>query len=177
MSRIRIIPTLSVVLAFLLPAACQPAGQDSTTSRSGSADSAAVRVREAVAAFTEAMNGEEPDSILSFYAGTEEFVYVGCTDPIFGWEAFSARVGAYYATRPDLVVEREILRVQVASPSMAVVTLRGSSSEADHLFWTQVLRRNENGRWLIVHEHESWPGCPDPPALHPTGTPPDPGRG
>jgi ketosteroid isomerase-like protein len=177
MSPIRIIPTLSVVLAFLPPAACQPAEQESTTPRSASGDSVEVRVREAVSAFTEAMNGEEPDSILSFYAGTEAFVYVGCTDPIFGWEAFSARVGAYYASRPDLVFEREILEVQVASPTMAVVTLRGSSSEADHLFWTQVLRRNEYGRWLIVHEHESWPGCPDPPALHPTGNPPGPGRG
>jgi hypothetical protein len=86
-----------------------------------------------------------------------------------GFETFAERVTPYYRTNTEITFQQEILRIQILSPTSAVVTLKGSSTGAEHLFWTEVLVREADGRWLIAHEHESWPDCPAPPPLHPTG--------
>jgi hypothetical protein len=88
---------------------------------------------------------------------------------MFGWDFFSTLVAPYYRAATDVTFQREILQIQLVGTDVAVVTLRGSSSEAPALFWTQVLVREEGGAWLIAHEHESWPGCDEPAPLHPTG--------
>jgi hypothetical protein len=62
--------------------------------------------------------------------------------------------------------EQAVLFVQVLSPTVAVATLRGSSTEANALFWTEVLQKSEDGRWLITYEHESWPDCSTPRGPH-----------
>ncbi len=126
-------------------------------------------VRAAVEEVTAAMNAHDPDRLFALYLQTDEFVYVGCTEPLFGFGGFSARVGPYYRTRVDVVFEQEILALQVMNPTSAVATLRGSSTEAEFLFWTLAFVKAEDGRWLIAHEHESWPGCSEPSPLHPTG--------
>jgi uncharacterized protein (TIGR02246 family) len=129
-----------------------------------------VEVRELIGELTEAMNSHDPDQVLSFYRESEEFIYVGCTDLMFGWETFSTLVEPFYRNSVDVTFEQEILGIQVLSPTTAVVTLQGSSTEAQALFWTEVLVQEPDGRWVIAHEHESWPGCPEPPPLHPTGS-------
>ena len=131
----------------------------------------AEEVRAVMGQLTDAMNAHDPDRVLSFYRESEAFVYVGCTDPMFGWSTFSRLVAPYYRTNTDVTFHQEILQLQILSPTTAVVTLRGGSTEAEALFWTEVLVREADGRWLIAHEHESWPGCDEPPPLHPTGAP------
>jgi ketosteroid isomerase-like protein len=125
---------------------------------------------------TAAMNSHDPDSVLSFYLDSDEFVYVGCTDLMFGRDTYSTLVAPYYRNSTDVTFQQEILEIQVLNRTAAVVTLRGSSTEAPSLFWTEVLVRQDDGRWTIAHEHESWPGCDEPPALHPTGMGDLPGR-
>ena len=132
-------------------------------------DALAEEVREVMEEFTAATNSHDPERLFDLYKDTEEFVYMGCTDPLFGFDSFSARVGPYYRSNTDVTFEQEILQVQVLNPGAAVVTLRGSSTEASALFWTLVLVRQDDDRWLIAHEHESWPGCPEPAPPHPTG--------
>lgn len=156
-------------LTALLPllfGACQAPPSSLTPIEKGSI---ASEVRQVVAALTDAMNSHDPELVLSHYRESEEFVYVGCTDPMFGSETFSTLVRPYYQTRTDVTFRQEILRVQVLGPTTAVATIRGDSSETEALFWTYVLVR-EAGSWVIAHVHESWPGCADPPPLHPTGT-------
>jgi uncharacterized protein (TIGR02246 family) len=163
-----------LVLPVLVLGACEapPAPLTSTQQEPDSVD---AEVREVVAGLTTAMNAHDPERVLSFYLQSDEFVYVGCTDPMFGWDFFSTVVAPYYRTATDVTFQREILQLQLLGTDAAVVTLRGSSSEAPALFWTQVLVRQDDGTWVIAHEHESWPGCAEPPPLHPTGAELDPG--
>ena len=104
--------------------------------------------------------------MFSFYRQDGAFFYLGCTDILFGWETFSARVGPYYANNTDVTFQQELLSVQILSPTVAVAAVRGSSTEAEALFWTEALQQGEDGRWLITYEHESWPGCPVPRGPH-----------
>jgi uncharacterized protein (TIGR02246 family) len=161
-----------LILSVLVLAACPPAPIPDTSSQT---DSFEAEVREAVEQLTEAMNARDADRVLAFYRESREFVFVGCTDLMFGSDIFSRVLGPYWESRADPPVEREILRVQVLNPETAVVTLQGGSQTASALFWTQILVREEDGRWLIAHEHQSWPGCREAPRLHSTGNLGDPG--
>ncbi|MBT8396575.1 MAG: SgcJ/EcaC family oxidoreductase [Gemmatimonadetes bacterium] len=157
-----------MTLFVALHGACTPPSPQALTETQR--ESLQTEVRAVVSELTAAMNSHDPDRLFSLYRESEDFVYMGCTDPLFGFESFSARVGPYYRANPDVVFQQEILQLQILSATSAVVTLQGASTEADALFWTEVLVREDDGRWLIAHEHESWPGCPGPKPLHPTGT-------
>ena len=161
-------PRFLLALILVLLGGCRAAPPVFTQTQR---DSLATEVRQAVGQLTEAMNAHDPTRVLSFYRDTEDFVYLGCTDLMFGSAFFKGIVGPYYINNPEVTFRREILRVQVLGPSSAVVTLQGGSTETEALFWTQVLTREDDGRWLISHEHASWPGCKVPPPLHPTGRP------
>jgi ketosteroid isomerase-like protein len=137
-----------------------PAGEDYD-------EAAIVRaVTEAMDGLTEAMNSHDPDQVFSYYRQDESFFYLGCTDILFGWETFATRVAPFYQFNSEVTFQRELLSIQVLSPTTAVAALRGSSSEAPVLFWTEVLQKNDAGRWLITYEHESWPGCSAPRGPH-----------
>lgn len=123
-------------------------------------------VARTVQAFTEAMNAHDPDRIFSFYRQDPSFFYLGCTDVLSGWGNYESRVRPYYTFNTDVEFHREILNVQILSPTTAAVALRGGSSEAEHLFWSLFLQRVEDGTWLVTHEHESWPGCRVPRGPH-----------
>jgi len=154
-----------LVVAALLGACSAPSSSGSPTE----VDNAAVteEVMETLAGLTEAMNAHDPERIFAFYRQDPSFRYVGCTSTLFGWDSFSPRIGSYYSTlAPDVTFQQEVLNVQVLGPDVAVATLRGSSTEAEALFWTEVLQRTQDGRWLITYEHESWPDCRTPQGPH-----------
>jgi ketosteroid isomerase-like protein len=123
-------------------------------------------VTETLADLTEAMNSHDPDRIFAFYRQDERFFYLGCTDVLFGWSTFASRVEPYYTSNPDVTFDQEVLSVQILSSTVAVAALRGNSTEASALFWTEVLQKDESGRWLVTYEHESWPGCSVPRGPH-----------
>ncbi|MFO8175610.1 MAG: nuclear transport factor 2 family protein [Longimicrobiales bacterium] len=157
-------PGIFSLMAFvLLFGACTPEPGPMTGAREATVK---AEVAEALTGLTEAMNARDPEAVFAFYRQDESFYYLGCTSVLFGWQTFSSRVRPYYSTRTDLGIQREILWIQVLHPTVAVAALRGSSSEAEALFWTQVLRKGEDGRWLVTYEHESWPGCPTPRGPH-----------
>ncbi len=155
------------LVMILLLGSCSAPGPGELTSSAIAA--AKEEVRAAVEEVTAAMNAHDPERLFDLYLQTDEFVYLGCTEPIFGFDAFSTRVRPYYRANTDVVFEQEVLGVQILSPASAIVTLRGRSTEAEFLFWTLAFKKAEDGDWLIAHEHESWPGCSDPAPLHPTG--------
>jgi len=130
-------------------------------------DVIALEVEETLGQLTEAMNAHDSERVMGFFRNSDDFLYLGCTSFILGWDTFSSMVGPYYPANPDVVFQQEVVRTQVLSPTVAVVAVRGSSTEAAALFWTEVLVREEDGRWLITHEHESWPGCSPPSPPHP----------
>lgn len=121
---------------------------------------------------TEAMNSHDPERVFGFYRQDPSFLYLGCTDVLYGWSTFATRVGPYYTFNPEVTFQREVLSVQILSPTVAVAAMRGSSTEAPALFWTEILQKSPDGVWLITYEHESWPGCSVPRGPH-MGT--DPG--
>ena len=130
----------------------------------------AAEVEETLADLTDAMNAHDSERVFEFFRTSEEFLYLGCTDFLFGFGAFSVRVGPFYDNNPEITFHQEVVRIQVLSPTVVVAALRGGSTEAEALFWTEVLVK-EKGKWLITHEHESWPGCSPPSGAHPFTTP------
>ena len=152
----------SLPLAF----ACTPKPEPLTQSVK---DALTVEVMEAIDSLTEALNSHDPDRVVGYFRQSEEFLYLGCTDFMLGWSTFSPRIWSYTVANPHVTFQRDVVRVQILSPTVAVAALRGASTEAEALFWTEVLVK-ESGKWLIAQEHESWPGCPPPPVAHPFTT-------
>lgn len=126
----------------------------------------AWEVQETLEGLTEAMNAQDAEELFRYYRQDEEFLFLGCTDYLLGWGTFASRVSPFYEAQPGITFHQEVVRIQVLSRNAAVAALRGGSSEIDDLFWTEVLVK-EGGRWLIVHEHESWAGCSPPSEPHP----------
>ena len=156
--------------ALVLSAACTSEPAAMTAAREAELKE---EVASALQDLTDAMNAHDPELVFSHYRQDESFYYLGCTSVLYGWGTFSSRVRPYYQAGRDVTFQREILSIQILSPRVAVAALRGGSTEAEHLFWTQVLQKGEDGRWLVTHEHESWPGCrvPRGPHLGTTGMP------
>lgn len=165
MNRVRAIATL-----FLLGAASCSAPNDSLPASETGA--VAAEVADAVAALTAAMNAHDREAVMSFYVDDPDFVYLGCTGFIFGGANFKRIVGSFYEPGRDVQFRQDVVNTKVLSPTAAVVTLRGGSTEAPDLFWTQTWQSVE-GQWRVVGEHESWPGCSEPQDSHPFTTPAD----
>jgi ketosteroid isomerase-like protein len=124
-------------------------------------------VEAAVGSFFQAMNAHDGDAVIGHYVGPENFLYAGITNVAVDWETWSGQVQAWYRANSDVEFTHELMSIQVVAPTVAVATVRGSSSEAEALLWTQVWAKDaETGRWLITTEHESWPECVDPPRPH-----------
>ena len=153
----------------LLMAACAPAPASVSE-----ADRAAVtaEVTAALTELTAAMNAHDSEGVLGFYPEDPSFLYLGCTNFVTGGATFRQMIAPYYGPGSEVTFEQQIVSIQVLSPAAAVVSQRGGSSEAEALFWTQVLVKKD-GRWRITYEHESWPGCNPPKDPHPFTAPGD----
>jgi len=151
----------------LLALGCSPSAERLDPARE---EALREEVRETLSGLTQAMNSGDPDRIFRYYRGDEEFLFLGCTDVLLGWSAFSGRVATFYRANPEVSFQQEVVRIQILSPTVAVAALRGGSSDAEELFWTEVLVREGEG-WKIAYEHESWPGCSPAPTPHPFTTP------
>ncbi len=116
-----------------------------------------AEVDSAVTALVAAMNAHDSTAVMSHYLHTDSFTYVGVTDALFGFDTFRRDTQHWYATHPDVQFHYDIAQTQVLSPTVAVVLLRGSSTLQPALAATEVLVRSSDGRWLVAHEHESWP--------------------
>lgn len=145
-----------------LAASCAPSPTPLTDAER---DAAETEVRATSEALLAALNSHDADSILSFYSLEEDFTYVPCTDVMTGGDFFAGLARSLHASYRDAVYTLRVESVRVPAPDMAVVSLRGSMLAP--LFITRVFRREGDGRWRVVWEHESWPGCPDPTAPHP----------
>ncbi|KPK03303.1 MAG: hypothetical protein AMS20_10900 [Gemmatimonas sp. SG8_28] len=138
---------------------CQQPVSDSTEF-----DRAAVQqeVREAVNAYFAAQNSNDVERIFATYLQSEDFAYLGATSVMAGWNRFSTTVANWFRNRPDIVFQHETVLVQPLSSTVAVATVRASSTEQEFLLFTQVYVRHDDGRWLVAHEHVSWPEAPAP---------------
>lgn len=160
--------TLRILPAVLLLGACTAA--PATLTDAGRA-SAAEEVRAATSTLQAALNAHDPGAIFAHYRLDPAFTYVGCTNYMFGGDLFRNIVGAFH--RQNAVpYAYAVQALQVLSPGSAVVALQGEAGDLQ-MFVTRVLEKDEAGRWLVVHEHESWPGCSAPAAPHPGTAPGD----
>lgn len=150
-------------MSVVVLGACQPPSRPLTDMEK---ETLAQEVRQTLGALTEAMNSHDSDRIFRYFQQTEEFLYLGCTSFMLGWDTFFPRARSYHLANRHVAFTREVIRVQVLSPTVAVAASQGGSTEVDALFWTDVLVK-EGGSWRITYQHESWPGCSPPPVPHP----------
>ncbi|HZD06323.1 MAG TPA: nuclear transport factor 2 family protein, partial [Longimicrobiales bacterium] len=156
-------PPLPLLLIAAL-ATCQSSADSLADAERGMAEQ---EVRDALAALMDDMNAHDADGVLAHYENSEDFIYAGVSDIHIGWEAFARTVAPWYGSHEDVTFSYEIVQIRVLSADVALAVLEGSSTEASSLVWTEVLKKDADGRWLIVHEHESWPGAAPPPPPHP----------
>ncbi len=157
-----------LLLVFL--ASCTPAPAPLTDA---DREAISTEIRAASQALGDAMNAHEPERILGFYDLDPGFVYVGCTEYLFGGEAFTNVVRDYHLQHRGNRYDADVRGIRVLGPDVAVVSLQGTSSPDVVVFTTRVLGRDDDGRWRIEWEHESWPGCSAPSAPHPGTAPED----
>jgi ketosteroid isomerase-like protein len=131
----------------------------------------ATEVADAIDEYFAALNAHDVERVFANYFQTEDFAYLGVTDVMDGWDTFSRTVANWFRNRPDIAFEHEVILIQALSPTVAVATVRASSTQQEWLLFTQVYVRNDTGRWVIAHEHVSWPGA-EPPAPHPSAMQP-----
>lgn len=153
---------------LLLAAACSAPEGLSDADRQG----IEAQVRAATAELQSALNAHDPDAILAHYSLDVDFVYVGCTNSMFGGELFGNIVGQYHRTNTEATYEYAVQSVRVLGPASAVVSLQGAAGPLE-MFVTRALVRGDDGAWRIAYEHESWPGCAAPRAPHPGTAPGD----
>lgn len=157
-----------VLSVFCFAAACQSGGALTDADR----QALAAEVRATLNGLTDAINAHDQAGAVAAYTDAAELVFVGCTSTIMGGPMFKQMVGPTYGRANGPTFEQPVVSVQVLSPTSAVAYQVGRSTRAPALFWTRVLVKEE-GRWLITHEHQSWPDCDPPPAPHPYTEPDD----
>jgi ketosteroid isomerase-like protein len=135
-------------------------------------EAVAAEVTATLTALNDAMNAHEPERVVSFYSDAPEFVALTCTSFITGGAAFKGMVGPTFGPRRGATFQQRVASIQALSATTAVVAQSGSSTRAPALFWTRVLKKQDD-RWIITYEHQSWPGCPEPTTPHPATTPGD----
>jgi len=156
--------TASRILPLLLALAlsCTPAPAPFTDA---DRERAEAEVRATSMALVDALNAHDADAVLAFYVLDDAFTYIPCTDFVSGGKLFAGLTRSLHASYRDAVYAMDVLSVRVLGPDAAVVSLQGTMLTP--LFMTLVLRREDDARWRIVQEHESWPGCADPTPAHP----------
>lgn len=163
---------LAAVTVAALLVACQNAPSSSAQSDTDKAqitDNAQItaQANKAVDGLFDAMNAHDPDRIASHYLLDRSFAYLECTEFRMGGEGYGRLIQDWYPTHKDVTFKHIILHTIPLAPTVAVVSSRGSASDAGELFWTQVLKKGTDGTWRVAYEHESWAGCPKPAAPHP----------
>jgi ketosteroid isomerase-like protein len=163
-------------LPLLLAAACAPGAPP--PAQSGSADPVKQEVAAAVSAATDsltaAMNAHDADRILAFFDLGPDFVYVSCTDVVFGGEMFGNITRSLHAQRKGVTYKVTPANTTVLGPDAAVVSIRTESSDtlaSNPVLTTRALSKGVDGQWRIVYQHQSWPGCKAPRAPHPGMSP------
>jgi ketosteroid isomerase-like protein len=163
---------------LLCAAAAAAAACQRPTAEPAEFDRAAVEeeVRQAADAYFAAQNSNDADTVFETYLHSEDFAYLGVTGVMIGWDRFSATVANWFRNRPDIAFEHETVLVQPLNPTVAVATVRASSTEQEFLLFTQVYVKNDAGRWVVAHEHVSWPEAPAPrrhPGMEEVAPPPE----
>jgi uncharacterized protein (TIGR02246 family) len=168
------VPTLSTTFLAMVAtlAACQQPPQPTAELTDDQRTAIASEVTATVDEVFEAMNRHDAEAVMRHYVQSNDFSYAGVTDVKIGYEIFSRVVSPWYVANPEVSFEHEMVQTTVLSPTTAVALVRGKSSVSESLLWTQVYVK-QDGRWLIAHEHESWPMCVEAPQPHPlTAQPP-----
>ncbi len=161
--RVRVLAAVAVAALLV---ACQSAPSDSAQA---TLDVAKItsQADQAVNDLFDAMNAHDPERIAGYYLLDKEFAYLECTEFRMGGEGYGRLIRDWFPAHKDVTFKHLILHTVALAPTVAVVSSRGSASDAGELFWTQVLKKDTDGKWRVAYEHESWAGCPKPAAPHP----------
>lgn len=129
---------------------------------SGERERVTADAEAVVAGYFAASNDLDTDRLLAHYHQGPELVQVACTTVRRGFSAVEPMLRGWHADRPDVDLSYDVIRSEALGRDAAVVAARGRNQDGLALFWTFVLRRDADGEWRIVQEHQSWPDCPEP---------------
>lgn len=165
------VKVLAALTAAVMMTSCQRAPSKSTPAQS-EADAATITnaADNAVNELFDAMNTHDPVRIADHYLLDRAFAYLECTEFRMGGDGYRQLIRDWYPMHKDVTFKHMILHTIVLAPTVAVVSSQGSASDAGALFWTQVVKKDTDGKWRVAYEHESWAGCPKPAAPHPMTT-------
>lgn len=129
-----------------------------------------TEVRAVTDSVTAAMDAHDVDALLGFFDLTPGFVNASCTEFLFGGDLFASITRSYHAGRKDVVFDIRVVSIEVQGPGAATVVLQTESSDpraSNPILTTRAMSRGAGGRWRIVSQHQSWPGCASPRPAHP----------
>jgi ketosteroid isomerase-like protein len=112
--------------------------------------------------FFAAQNERDTERVLAHYHPGPELIQVACTEVLQGYQSIERVIRLWHSDQPDGGLEYEVVRAAAAGGDGAVVAARGLNARGDALFWTFVLRREADGEWRVIQEHQSWAGCQEP---------------
>jgi hypothetical protein len=140
------------------------------------------QVTESVNGLFAAMNAGDVDGLLAYYSESPGFISAGISEVVPSREVFAGRARVWYPANPEVQFTHELVGVRPLAPTVALTVIRGGSTTAPFLLWTQTWVLEEDGIWRIAAEHESWPDCGEPIRPHsmtgeglPEGSGNDPG--
>ncbi|HSG09900.1 MAG TPA: SgcJ/EcaC family oxidoreductase [Longimicrobiales bacterium] len=158
----RVLPALLVFAAACTPAA--PSLSDDVRA------TALAEVRATTDSLAAAMNAHDSPRFQAFFALDATFAYVSCTEFLVGGGTFADITAAYDMAHADVTVEMGVVTARILAPDAAVVGIQSRSSDpnaSNPILTTNVMHKGEDGRWRVVHQHQSWPDCSPPTAPHP----------
>jgi ketosteroid isomerase-like protein len=123
----------------------------------GDGDPAAAE--QVVADLFASMNARDAERVLAHYVPGDDLVHVACTTIRRGHEPVARVLRTWLEDHPELAIEHRVVRSQALGRAAAVIAADGVREDGTRLYWTFVLRRDADGSWRVLQEHQSWAGC------------------
>ena len=154
--------------ALALLAACSPTGRAAPDEAARSA--VADTITQKAALFAQMVNRRDAAAVMTLFADDRDMTYAenGMLYP--SRDSLERAITALYGAQRELTFGWDELRVVPLASDAGVLLgrfhvlgldLAGTTVRVDRGTWTGVFVRR-NGRWVIVHAHESYP----PPVVH-----------
>jgi uncharacterized protein (TIGR02246 family) len=162
---IRLVTAIAVGAAAGL-AGCGPGGE---AARAGHDQAVAAAERVVEELFT-AMNERDADAVMEQYVPGDELVHVACTRIRAGRNQLEGLMRGWLEDEPEIGIEYRVVQSRALGAGAAVVAADGARADGTRLYWTFVVRRDGDGSWRILQEHQSWAGCREQ-RVHPMTAP------
>ena len=118
--------------------------------------------------FIAAFNARDVDAVMAFYAPGDQLYVFDAIPPraYVGWEAYKKDWQELFATYPKISMRMVEQHITVVGPLAYNYSIQGGAlvdkagKKTEMIVRVTDVYRKMNGKWLIVHEHVSFPVDP-----------------